>query len=364
LEIWQSPYISGFIYNGDDNSVLKKYTPSSSPFIINPKIRDGYQHDAPLIDSDKYMAFLSSMVHAAEIPVVHYVVDNLFRDFEKVRSHLHEQGLPSNPAVVVNASGLASRFLVDDEKVYARRGAVYRFPFHERSGDASTSQVSRIPNIDILKTNAFCIPVSELNEEQGSNLQDPDAVASFGFVIPRGDHSITIGGFSEALPDEDLKKSFDYYRKSNKMDAEYTRRDLDREKFQARVSDIRKQATAFLQPVKDLFEVHADDAEDYLITGLRPFRIGGARLAVETRANMPVVIHNYGHGGSGVSWSVGCAVEVAHLTRKSIAVRLHTAPPKSLKRLSRSLTREYIFTSVPREKEKSVRNVLATLREQ
>ena len=35
--------------------------------------------------------------------------------------------------------------------------------------------------------------------------------------------------------------------------------------------------------------------------GLRPFRLGGVRLEYEYYKEMTHVIHNYGHGGSGVT---------------------------------------------------------------
>lgn len=42
------------------------------------------------------------------------------------------------------------------------------------------------------------------------------------------------------------------------------------------------------------------------VTGLRPYRAGGPRLEVERAADKRVV-HNYGHGGAGVTLSWGCA---------------------------------------------------------
>jgi len=44
--------------------------------------------------------------------------------------------------------------------------------------------------------------------------------------------------------------------------------------------------------------------------GLRPHRSAGVR--VERDSDLPV-IHNYGHGGAGVSLSWGCAEEAADL---------------------------------------------------
>ncbi|HEV3448632.1 MAG TPA: FAD-dependent oxidoreductase, partial [Gemmataceae bacterium] len=44
--------------------------------------------------------------------------------------------------------------------------------------------------------------------------------------------------------------------------------------------------------------------------GLRPFRHQGVRLEPETSTP---IIHNYGHSGSGVTFSWGCAFEVVDL---------------------------------------------------
>ncbi len=52
------------------------------------------------------------------------------------------------------------------------------------------------------------------------------------------------------------------------------------------------------------------------LAGLRPARHGGARVE-EDPVGLPVggarLIHNYGHGGAGVTLSWGCADEVARL---------------------------------------------------
>ena len=46
--------------------------------------------------------------------------------------------------------------------------------------------------------------------------------------------------------------------------------------------------------------------------GIRPFRPNGVRLEKELLEDMPV-IHNYGHGGCGISLAWGCAAEVMAL---------------------------------------------------
>lgn len=53
------------------------------------------------------------------------------------------------------------------------------------------------------------------------------------------------------------------------------------------------------------------------LVGLRPSRAEGIRLEAEQLAGR-TVIHNYGHGGSGVTVSWGCAAEVLALVRAAL----------------------------------------------
>ena len=74
----------------------------------------------------------------------------------------------------------------------------------------------------------------------------------------------------------------------------------------------------------------APDLRDEMIlsydAGIRPFRRGGVRLAVEPRPDSSQTwVHNYGHGGAGWTLSWGCAAWVADRVReldapKNIAV--------------------------------------------
>jgi glycine/D-amino acid oxidase-like deaminating enzyme len=56
------------------------------------------------------------------------------------------------------------------------------------------------------------------------------------------------------------------------------------------------------------------------IAGIRPYRRGRFRLE-EDRLGDKVLLHNYGHGGAGVTLSWGCAEEVVEMLRES------TPPP-------------------------------------
>jgi D-amino-acid oxidase len=51
--------------------------------------------------------------------------------------------------------------------------------------------------------------------------------------------------------------------------------------------------------------------------GLRPFR-PQVRLEAEARGDGPLVVHNYGHGGAGITLSWGCAREAAALAAQAL----------------------------------------------
>src|SRR5919206_944042 len=57
------------------------------------------------------------------------------------------------------------------------------------------------------------------------------------------------------------------------------------------------------------FDPHAPGA---CIAGIRPFRQGSYRLDAETASDR-FIVHNYGHGGAGITLSWGCAAKVQHI---------------------------------------------------
>lgn len=57
------------------------------------------------------------------------------------------------------------------------------------------------------------------------------------------------------------------------------------------------------------------------VAGVRPFRCSGFRLEVARPAggSGKVIVHNYGHGGAGITLSWGCAIKVRELVRANLA---------------------------------------------
>ncbi len=63
-----------------------------------------------------------------------------------------------------------------------------------------------------------------------------------------------------------------------------------------------------------------------VVQGLRPTRVGNVRVERELRPNRmhggsSSIVHSYGQGGSGFSFSIGCAVDVLHLIDQVVLER-------------------------------------------
>ena len=80
------------------------------------------------------------------------------------------------------------------------------------------------------------------------------------------------------------------------------------------------------QPIRDMFDNvkafypplrnYGDEDVEEVLVGLRPARKGNIRLELDPLCKS--IIHNYGHGGSGVTFSWGCAKEVTALVETAL----------------------------------------------
>lgn len=75
--------------------------------------------------------------------------------------------------------------------------------------------------------------------------------------------------------------------------------------------------------------------------GLRPYRNGGVRLEDERMENGLNVIHCYGHSGSGVTMSWGCARDVVELAKKYL-------PSKENSKKNQRVEHEQLWRIVPK----------------
>jgi D-amino-acid oxidase len=229
---------------------------------VNPDagVADAYAHLAPMIDTDRYMRWLMQGVRRAGCAVVRGRISGPLADQER-----HLRDLFAAEAIV-NCSGLGAIELAGDD-MYPLRGALVRV---KNDGVA-------MPRIE----GAHCMA-----HDPSSPTQD------MVFIVPRGRNMVVLGGLTE--PDEwSLDIGLHNY---------------------APVREMLARCRAFL-PSLAKAEL---DAREPVRAGLRPFRRGN--VALEREADT-TIIHNYGHGGSGVTFSWGCAEEAARLVEHVVDER-------------------------------------------
>lgn len=224
---------------------------------IGPQLglRDAYSHLAPLVDTDIYMRWLLNEVKQSGCRVIRQRISG---DLKEQESELKKQ---FQVAAIVNCAGLGAAELANDP-MYPLRGALIRVLNDGKS----------MPRI----TQAHCVSQGELNNGQG-----------FIFVVPRGEDMLVLGGLAE--PDEwDLEIGLHNHEPIRAM---YQR------------------CVEFMPVLKNA----RIDAAEPVRVGLRPYRKQNVRLEQEPGTR---IVHNYGHGGAGVTFSWGCAGEVSQIVER------------------------------------------------
>jgi D-amino-acid oxidase len=214
-------------------------------------LQDAYMHLAPTIDTDRYIHWLWNEVEKARVKIIRErIAPDLYAQQDALKRRFHVD-------VIVNCSGLGARELVEPE-AYPLRGALIRIV---NDGQA-------FPKID----EAYC--VTHDDALPGQNMI---------YIIPRGEGTALLGGLAE--PNEwDLSINWENYEP---------------------IREMWRRCTDFLPRLKNA----KIDEVSPLKTGLRPMRPENVRLEIDDLG----IAHNYGHGGSGVTFSWGCAEELAEM---------------------------------------------------
>jgi D-amino-acid oxidase len=229
---------------------------------VNPDaaVVDAYRFLAPMVDTDRYLGWLHRQVALAGCTLVR---GRLRGDLRSQEHQLQRQFVVD---LIVNCTGLGAYELVGDTDLCAHRGAVIRM-------DNTGKYMPRI-------TAAHCVANDPSTDHQ-------DMI----FIVPRGDDRLLLGGLVEPGKWQ-TNLGLDY----------------------PPIADLLRRNVEFLPA---LARATLDQAEPVRV-GLRPFRGQSVRLEHEPGT---AIIHNYGHGGAGVSLSWGCAEHVA-----ALATRLVDAP--------------------------------------
>jgi D-amino-acid oxidase len=220
-------------------------------------IVDAYAFIAPMIDTDVYMGWLRRQVEAAGVTITQRRIDGRLADQEA------QLCAEFGASAIVNCTGLGAAEM-HGTQTYPLRGALVR----------AINDGSRMPKV----TEAHCV-----SHPEGSTEQD------MVFIVPRGENMLLLGGLTE----ED-EWSLDIGLHNHQP-----------------IRDMYRRCLEFM-PVLARAEI---DPDEPVRAGLRPLRNGNVCLEREDATN---IVHNYGHGGSGFSFSWGCAHEVASTARDAV----------------------------------------------
>jgi D-amino-acid oxidase len=221
---------------------------------VNPHagVVDAYSFLAPMVDTDRYLSWLLRQVTLAGCTLL------LRRICGDLRSQEQQLRREFAAELIVNCTGLGAYELAGDDDLCPHRGAVIRIL---NTGDV-------VPRI----TAAHCVANDTSTNQQ-----------NMIFIVPRGSDRLLLGGLVE--PGEwGTNVGLDY----------------------PAIRDLYRRNVDFL-PI--LADAQLDQADPVRV-GLRPFRRQSVRLEHEPGTG---IIHNYGHGGAGVSLSWGCAEHVVAL---------------------------------------------------
>jgi D-amino-acid oxidase len=219
--------------------------------------RDGYVFETPVIEMSIYLEYLMRRFRDTGGRIV-------VRDVRSFEEAFEESGL------VVNCAGLGARELVGDEALFPIRGQVVR--------------------VEPLSTRDFLLDEDEehgddkdaVEVEAGGATGNGDDAHGVTYIVPRSNDCV-LGGTAQ-VGDWSLEPDMET------------------------AADIIERCARFVPEVREKTVLaHA--------VGLRPGR-HEIRLEAERLGKGRVVVHNYGHGGSGVTLSWGCAEEVVELVRE------------------------------------------------
>lgn len=212
---------------------------------------DAYTYLAPMVDTETYLPWLTARVLDAGCELVTGHVDGSLA--ERATRLRREYGAD----VIVNCAGLGAARLADDHTMFPLRGAL----LHVMNDGVYAPRV----------TSAHALAYDEAEGRQ-----------NMVFVVPRGEDKLVLGGLVE--PGE----------WSTDIDHRY-----------GPLRQMVERCQEFLPALSRVVP-----APGPIRVGLRPARKANVRLEAETDLR---VIHSYGHGGSGVTLSWGCAREVADI---------------------------------------------------
>ncbi|KAK0194984.1 FAD dependent oxidoreductase [Armillaria mellea] len=248
--------IKGFVRDPD---LISKHAVNQHAGVV-----DAYSHLAPVIDTDAYMVWLRNLVATKGAKLITRRINGDLVDSEQELLRTY------GAVAIVNATGLNSLETASDKACYPLRGALIRL----------VNDGKQFPKVN------EALAVTHDNELSADH---EDIV----FIVPRNDNAriLILGGIAQPHKSE-LNFSLD----------------------SPEIKRMRERCNRFVPGL----EQAEYDPEAPLVQGLRPTRVGNVRVEQELRPNktnggISRIVHSYGQGGSGFSFSVGCAFDVLRL---------------------------------------------------
>ncbi|KAH6855401.1 FAD dependent oxidoreductase [Chaetomium sp. MPI-CAGE-AT-0009] len=237
-----------------DLSVSAEFKNSDVVDLKKTGLKSGYTHRAPILNTDKSMAYLMAVVKAKGANLE----TRTFKDEKKTLLDFGEQLLKDHHGdAIVNATGLGAKELMKDDDVYPVRGAVLRVD------NTRTGQFRHL-------NDAYLVPA-----QRDVNYFPTKTI----FIVPRSDDVLYVGSIIQ--PNNYVKNL-----STTSPEVEY----------------MRDRAGDFIPRLR-----HAELVPEYSFAqGLRPFSKKNAKVRADQHAKFRLV-HNYGHGGSGWTLGIGTA---------------------------------------------------------
>jgi D-amino-acid oxidase len=227
---------------------------------------DAYGHLAPVIDTDRCMAWLMEMVQSKGADLITKTIHgDLFAQEDELLAQFDADA-------IVNATGLGGYEIAGDKTCYPLRGALIRI----------INDGTDFPKV----TKAMAIGA------------DASRDSEIVFIVPRNDNILLLGGIAQR----------DEWSLDLSLDSPV-------------IKNMRRRCEEFLPCLRN---ARLDPAYPFA-QGLRPGRDHNVRVERELRRHGPMsmhrhsrIVHSYGHGGAGWSLSFGCAEEVASLVEDAL----------------------------------------------
>jgi glycine/D-amino acid oxidase-like deaminating enzyme len=257
----------GFSAYGSEEEIKNKFDEKFINLKYGGKaFQSGYTHRAPILNTDKALAYLMALVQRKGATLE-------TREVEDLRNTGRQLLTDFNADVILNATGLGAKDLVKDEDVYPVRGAI------RRVDNVRHGQFRHL-------NDAYLVPAQIGPDEQPSKTV---------FIVPRSDEILYVGSIIQP------------HNNNKNLTPE-----------SPEVLQMWDRAGDFMPSLRHAaFLNHFPFAQ-----GLRPFTKKNVKVRADEDFGFPLV-HNYGHGGSGWTLGVGTAQCAVYIIEKLVGDKKH-----------------------------------------